>query len=157
MTDIFEYIHADHQKVEKLFNQFEKESDEKQMLEIANKISVELLLHSKSEENTFYKAIKADPEYKQEITHAKDEHDKIAQLIEEINSIDTDNEKLKKLVLTLKEEVMHHVKEEEGKLFSDAKKILSAADAKMLKEKMENYKENNFKEITGNLSYQIEI
>jgi hypothetical protein len=139
--DIYDYIKADHHKVANLFKQFEKALSDQQRQEIVEMISLELFIHAKSEENTFYKKIEAHLEYKKDINHGKHEHEDIFKLLEEINAMTTVNEAWKKKVLELKEQVEHHVKEEEGKIFSDAKKIFSEDEAWILKEQMHDDKE----------------
>lgn len=145
--NIYEYIKADHKKVADLFKQFENALSDQQMLEIVDMISLNLYVHAESEQNTFYKAIKAHPQYMEDVNHGTHEHDEILKSIEEINLTLSTKEQWKKKVLELKKQVDHHVKEEEDKIFADAKKIFSESDAWMLKEKMHDYKEKLFEQL----------
>lgn len=150
MIDIYEYIKADHKKVADLFKQFENALTDLQMREIVKMIFLNLSVHAESEQNTFYKAIENHPQYKKDIDHAIHEHDDILKLLTEINSMSEVNASWKKRVLELKNQVEHHVKDEEGNIFSDAKKIFSHGEAWMLKEKMHDYKEKLFEKMAEN-------
>ncbi|MFC3909424.1 hemerythrin domain-containing protein [Legionella dresdenensis] len=132
--DIYEYLKMDHDKVNHLFTLFEKTSSKKRQHEIVAMIFQELMVHAHSEQETFYKVLLQYPETREVSLHGEKEHQEIERQITIINnSLDKHyvNE-----VLKLKEIVQHHVKEEEGKIFNKAKKVISEQEAIVLKEKM---------------------
>lgn len=132
--DIFDYLKMDHAKVAHLFKLFENTKSTKRQQEIVSLISQELLLHAHSEQETFYKALLQYPETKDLALHGEKEHEEIEAQISALKDPSASHWKQK--VLNLKEIVQHHVKEEEGTIFKQAKKVLSAKEAMILKEKM---------------------
>lgn len=132
--DIYEYLKMDHAKVDHLFKLFEGAKSEKRQHEIFNLISQELLVHAHAEQETFYKVLAQFPETKDVAQHGKKEHEEIEEQIKTINQ--SKGAKWKNEVLKLKDIVKHHVKEEEGKIFRKAKRVLPEKEAIIIKEKM---------------------
>jgi hemerythrin superfamily protein len=132
--DIYDYLKMDHKKVDHLFKLFEKSKIEQRQKEIVALISKELLVHARSEQETFYKELAKYPASNEVATHGKKEH---AEIEEQLNNINKANKKnWHQEVIALKELVQHHVSEEEGKIFRKARQVLSDKMAVILKEKM---------------------
>lgn len=138
--DIYDYLKQDHQKVAHLFKQFQKTEDAQYQKEIAKMLVAELTVHALSEEKTFYKELKKHDESEDEAIHAKKEHDELLKLAKTIGKRGKSNQGLTQKIKKLKEMLDHHVREEEGKMFRKAKKVLSEHQAVILKERMHDYK-----------------
>lgn len=110
--DATHILASDHRTVEDLFEKFEKASGAGRKAEIANRICTELKVHTLIEEEIFYPALegKVDDDLLKE---AYVEHDGAKQLINEIEAGSPDEEFYDAKVTVLKEQVEHHVKEEE--------------------------------------------
>jgi len=82
--------------------------------------------HSMLEEEIFYPAVKkARSEHvKDEVSEAYEEHKQIKSLLAQVSSITPADETYDMKIKVLKEDVEHHVKEEEGEMFPDAKRFL---------------------------------
>ncbi|HEV7310947.1 hemerythrin domain-containing protein [Sphingopyxis sp.] len=135
-TDATHILTADHRAVEKLFAQFEREDSRADKGKIANQICTELKIHAQLEEEIFYPALegKIDDDLLKE---AYVEHDGAKMLINEIVAADADDEFFDAKVTVLKEEIEHHVKEEEkqhGNMFQQAR--AAAIDLHALVERM---------------------
>lgn len=139
--DIFEYLHADHEKVSKLFKQFEDSNSSQRKKEIIQFLSIELLKHARAEQTIFYTTLKQYEESKEEAEHGWKEHHEIEEQIKTIFDKISANEAFTKPVKTLKDLVDHHVKDEEGPLFRKAKKVLSEKEIFDLKEKVHQCKQ----------------
>lgn len=140
--DIYDYLKMDHDHVDKLFKQFEKSKIPARQVQIVTLIAQELLVHAKSEQETFYKALEPHFESRPEVLHGKKEHAEIeAQIVEVLDSKNTGSGWHKK-VEKLKELVQHHVKDEESSIFKEAKKVLSENEAYELKEQMHYLKQD---------------
>ncbi|HRD70102.1 MAG TPA: hemerythrin domain-containing protein [Legionella sp.] len=140
--DIYDYLKMDHDKVARLFKQFNKTEINVRKQQIMEWIAQELLVHAKSEQDTFYKALLSHSLSKEDASHGKKEHKEIEDQIHAImNSKDHGASWIKK-VEKLQEIVEHHVKEEEHKLFKEAKKVLSEEEAYNLKEHMHYLKQD---------------
>ena len=111
-TDATHILAADHRKVEQLFSKYEGASGAERKRAIAGQICTELKVHAQIEEEIFYPALegKIDEDLLKE---AYVEHDGAKVLINEIAEGSPDEEFYDAKVTVLKEEIEHHVKEEE--------------------------------------------
>ena len=102
-----------------------KQDDEKKQ-SIFDQIKDALTVHATIEEEIFYPAVKKAREehVKDEVREAYEEHQQIKNLLAQIASIAPDDESWDMKIKVLKEDVEHHVKEEEGEMFPDARKFL---------------------------------
>ena len=122
--DAIALLKADHRAVEELFAEFEKASGDGRKQKIAEEICLELSVHAAIEEEIFYPACegKVDEEL---IAEAYVEHDGAKVLIAEIEAGQPSDEFYDAKVTVLKEQIEHHVEEEEKRLeglFSQARK-----------------------------------
>ena len=135
----------DHDTVKALFKQFEDAGDTayKTKQAIFETIKSELLIHMDIEESIFYPTVKAQPseELKDEIREADEEHHVAKLLLAEISKMKPEDEQYDAKVTVLKENIEHHVEEEEGELFPNTKKRISKELLEQLGEEMEERKE----------------
>jgi hypothetical protein len=111
-TDAIALLKADHREVEALFEQFEKAGGDGKKQQIANKICMELKIHTMIEEEIFYPAFRgkiADDT----LDEAYVEHDGAKVLINDISASGLDQDFYDAKVKVLSEEIKHHVHEEE--------------------------------------------
>jgi hemerythrin superfamily protein len=123
-TDAIALLKADHREVEDLFEQFEKASGDGRKQKLAREICRQLIVHSKIEEEIFYPACDGKVE-EDLLAEAYVEHDAAKVLIAEIEDGEPSDEFYDAKVKVLKEEIEHHVEEEEKRmegLFSQARK-----------------------------------
>ncbi len=134
----------DHDAVKKLFEQFEAAGDAAYRTKqaIFETIRSELLVHMDIEESIFYPTVKSQPseELKDEIREADEEHHVAKLLMEEISRMKPEDEQYDAKVTVLKENIEHHVKEEEGELFPNTRKRLTKEMLEQLGEEMEERK-----------------
>ena len=126
VTDALKLLKADHDKVKKLFKEFDKLVEEngsaKQKGALAQEICHELTVHARIEEEAFYPALRKGIEKDDLVDEALVEHATVKDLIEQISSASRKNGMYDAKVKVLGEYVSHHVKEEESEIFSEAKK-----------------------------------
>ena len=110
--DAIALLKEDHRKVEELFEQFEKAKGEGRKEKLALEICKELTIHTIIEEEIFYPSIegKVDEDLLKE---SFVEHDAAKVLIAEIEAGGPSDEYYDAKVKVLKEEIEHHVEEEE--------------------------------------------
>jgi hemerythrin superfamily protein len=127
--DAIGLLKADHAAVKTLFAQEEKLSkrDGEKKVAVFNEINAALEVHATIEEEIFYPAVKkARSEHvKDEVREGYEEHKQIKTLLGEIASIMPADESYDMKIKVLKEDVEHHVKDEEGEMFPDAEQFLS--------------------------------
>lgn len=114
----------DHEKVKKLFKEFEKLSkkNDASKVEIANQICMELTVHALAEEEVFYPVARRAISDNDMMNEADVEHDSAKDLIAQIQSMSSNDEMYDAKVTVLGEYIDHHVKEEENEMFPKVRK-----------------------------------
>ena len=121
--DAIALLKEDHRKVEDLFEQFEKAKGDGRKEKLALQICKELTIHTMLEEEIFYPACEGKVE-EDLLKESFVEHDAAKVLVAEIEGGEPSDEFYDAKVKVLKEEIEHHVEEEErGKsgLFAQAR------------------------------------
>ena len=129
--DAIALLKSDHRKVEELFEQFENASGKARKEKIAHQICTELKIHAQIEEEIFYPACEGKIE-EDLLAEAYVEHDGAKVLINEIEAGSADEQFYDAKVKVLKEQIEHHVEEEEKRMegmFSQARKAGLDMDA----------------------------
>jgi hemerythrin superfamily protein len=124
--DAVALLKADHKAVKKLFAREEKAIKAEMKTALFEQIRNELTVHATIEEEIFYPAVKKarSAHMKDEVLEAYEEHKQVKILLAEIAEITPADESYDMKIKVLKEDVEHHVKEEEGEMFPDARKYL---------------------------------
>jgi hemerythrin superfamily protein len=122
--DALALLKSDHQQVSKLFAQAEKNEAEQEG--IFAEINAALTVHATIEEEIFYPAVKKakSEQAKDEVLEALAEHKQIKALLAELSGMPGEDESFAMKLKVLKEDVEHHVEEEQNEMFPDAKKFL---------------------------------
>jgi hemerythrin superfamily protein len=138
----FQLLKEDHQKVSGLFQQIEPTTEraEKTRTELFAKLHEELDVHAQIEEKIFYPAIKQAAETREIVLEGFEEHHVVKMLLKELASLPVDTEQWSAKFKVLKENVEHHVEEEEGEMFQKARQVLSEDEINDLGEQMEQLK-----------------
>ena len=105
--------------------------------ELFTQLKTELDIHARIEETIFYPALEKADETRDITLEAFEEHRLVKQLLGELETMAKDSEERTTKFTVLKENVEHHVEEEEGEMFPKAKKVLGESDAETLGERME--------------------
>ena len=129
--DAIALLKQDHRTVEELFERFTSASGAERKRKLAEEICLELSVHAQIEEEIFYPACegKVDEDLLKE---SYVEHDGAKVLIAEIMNGGPDDDYYEAKVKVLREEIEHHVEEEEKRLdglFAQARKAELDMDA----------------------------
>ena len=131
-----------HREVEELFEEFEQagEGAKKTKERLCQQIGDALAVHATIEEKIFY------PESKQENTEellreSVEEHLAVKKLLVDIMKSDLDDPQFEAKITVLKEQVEHHVEEEEKELFPLIAKSCSKEDLEDMGRRMEEMSE----------------
>ena len=112
-----ELLKKDHQKVAGLFKQYESAGDDapSKKEELFRRIKQELDIHARIEEEIYYPAAKQvpDEETRELVAEAAEEHKQVKTLLAELDGMDAEDERFDAKMKVLKEDVEHHVEEEE--------------------------------------------
>jgi iron-sulfur cluster repair protein YtfE (RIC family) len=138
----FELLKQDHEKVSGIFEKLEPTTERalKTREELFTQLKTELDIHAEVEEQIFYPAIKEAEETRDITLEAFEEHAVVKTLLAELEAEAKDTEEWKAKLTVLKENVEHHVEEEEGEMFPKAKKVLSKEQIEELGTEMQEAK-----------------
>ena len=135
----FASLKEDHRKVEKIFAEIldTTERAEKTRKQLFEELYTALNNHAALEETVLYPALE-----KADLTHdlaleAEEEHKVARTLLEELAVEDETTEEWTAKITVLKENIEHHVGEEEEELFRDAEKALTEDELAALEEALE--------------------
>lgn len=132
----FQLLKNDHKIVSGLFDQIESASGQAKA-QLFARLKSELDVHALIEEKVFYPALENKKESREITLEAYEEHKVVKDLLAELaNGSSADDEWDAKLKV-LRENVDHHVEEEEGELFDKANDVLSDDDLERIGEEME--------------------
>lgn len=112
----------DHRKVEVLFKEILDNTDPQDDTGIFHQLKADLTAHSIAEEESVYIRFQGLDEMKGLMADAKQEHEEIRTLLDEITDVLDDREQFLDKIDDLQQLVKHHVDEEEGKVFPLIKK-----------------------------------
>jgi iron-sulfur cluster repair protein YtfE (RIC family) len=137
--DPFELLKKDHETVAKLFDRIEAASG-KAKLNLFRQIKRELEMHTHIEETIFYPAIEQAKETRALTLEAYEEHKVVKELLGELDSAASISDEWKAKLTVLRENVEHHVDEEENELFDKASDVLTGEEAERLGDRMRDEK-----------------
>jgi hemerythrin superfamily protein len=147
-------LEQQHREVEELFEEFESAGDRAQKTKerVCRELSDQLAMHAEIEEKLFY------PESKQENTEevlreSVEEHLSMKRILADLLEIGPEDEQFDAKMSVLKEQVEHHVEEEEKELFPKVRKSLSKEELEDLGDRMKQMFERL--EAQGNASAKI--
>ena len=135
-----ELLIADHQKVAQLFEQAEATENDKQKQKLFAQIKSELEVHTHIEEKIFYPALREHEELKDIVLEAFEEHKQVKTLLQEIESLADGSEKFDAKLKVMKENVEHHVEEEEGEMFPQVEELMDEEQLEQPGKEMETSK-----------------
>lgn len=116
---------SQHREVDELFEELEATGDDakKAQERLCGEISDALAVHSEIEEKIFYPEAKdASPELEELLRESVEEHLSVKRLVADIMERGVDDENFRARMKVLKDQVRHHVAEEEHDLFPEVKR-----------------------------------
>ena len=145
--DAFELLKKDHEKVSGIFEKLEPTTERgvKTREELFTQLKQELDIHAQIEEQILYPVLKEADETHDITLEAFEEHNVVKQLLAELEELPKDDETWEAKLTVLKENVEHHVEEEEGEMFKKARKVLSSEQIEALGARLEAAKQEQKK------------
>jgi hemerythrin superfamily protein len=136
--DAIQLLKDDHKKVEKIFSDLESKRDDRRAL--FPELDRELTIHAEIEEKVFYPAAREAAPTRDLVLESIEEHKQIKMVLADLEKTDMRTAEWAADLKVLKEDVMHHVGEEENDLFPKVKAILSKEQLEDLGSRMEELK-----------------
>jgi hemerythrin-like domain-containing protein len=136
--DALTMLEHDHRRLETLLAQGEDTSDRavKARATLLDTITHELKIHELIEERVLYPALKTHAEAKDTVLEGYQEHHVADVLVEELHALPPDDERWAAKFKVLKENIEHHIEEEEGEMFRIARSVFSREERERLGERM---------------------
>jgi hypothetical protein len=138
-TEATTLLKADHERVARLFEQFEQAREPKRKQQVFREIKVALEVHTALEEEIFYREadIHGPQKMHQLLEEARGEHAKVKELIRGADGRDPASGEFDAGVAAIQGAVEHHVKEEEGEMFPQIRTTFSRDELLDLGRRME--------------------
>jgi predicted DNA-binding protein len=136
--DAIALLKADHDKVKKLLAELETTTERgiKTRAELFSTIKGELTVHEIIEEEIFYPELKAHPKAKDIVLEGFQEHHVVDLLMKELEELDVTDETWGAKAIVMKENIEHHIEEEEGEMFKTARAVFDKAELDALGDRM---------------------
>lgn len=141
--DVYKLLRQDHQTVKAIFKELEETTERalKKRQSLFSELKLELTVHALAEEKFLYPLLKDADESHELALEAVEEHKVVKKLLKELENGDMGTEEWAAKLKVLQENVEHHVEEEEGELFKQAKKVIDADTAEQIAAEIEAFKE----------------
>ncbi len=145
--NVFTLLKTDHKKVAGILEKIDQTTERgvKTREELFAQVKTELDVHTHIEETIFYPELEKADETHDITLEAFEEHRLVKQLLAELDKMDKGDEQWTARFTVLKENIEHHVEEEETDMFPKAKKVLGDERAEELGTRMEAAKKQELK------------
>ena len=139
----------DHRAVKKLLSELETTTERgvKTRAELFSTIKGELTLHEIVEEEIFYPELKSHPKAKEIVLEGYEEHNVVDKLMKELEELPVEHETWGAKAKVMKENIEHHIEEEEGEMFTKARQVFDADELEDLGTRMEKRKQTAGREL----------
>jgi hypothetical protein len=138
-TDLLKH---DHEKVKKLMNEIDSTTERgvKTRDELFTRFKQEMTVHERIEEEIFYPQLTEQAKTKDIALEGYEEHHVVDMVMAELDDVPYDDERWGAKFTVMKENVEHHIEEEEGEMFKLARQALEKDELEELGERMEAMK-----------------
>jgi Hemerythrin HHE cation binding domain len=139
----------DHDRMKKLLNELESTTERgvKTRSELFSTIKGELTIHEIIEEEIFYPELRAHPKARDIVLEGYQEHHVVDLVMKELEETPVDDESWGAKAKVMKENVEHHMEEEEGEMFKQARAVFDQAELEDLGGRMEARRESAKQEL----------
>ena len=147
--DALRLLKKDHDKVKGLLADLEATTERAVKTRAGGLATLkhELTVHELIEEEIFYPAMRASAEAKEIVLEAYEEHDVVDAILGELEQTPVQDETWKAKFTVMKENLEHHIDEEEGEMFKQARKLFDERELSELGERMQARKERAMAEM----------
>jgi Hemerythrin HHE cation binding domain len=147
--DALQLLKTDHDKMKKLLADGESttERGEKTRTELFATIKGELMVHERIEEEIFYPTLRDHPKARDIVLEGYEEHHVVDEIMGELEALDVTDETWGAKFKVMKENIEHHIEEEEGEMFKQARAVFDREELEDLGTRMEELKTRAAREI----------
>ncbi len=140
--DALALLEADHRRLEGLLERGAKTTGRaaKSRGELFRTLESELNMHELIEEKILYPALRAHPDARDIVLEGFEEHHVADLLLKELRDLDRGDEQWGAKFKVLKENLEHHIQEEEGQMFRTARGVFSRDELQAMGDRMRTMK-----------------
>ncbi len=141
-VDAISLLKDDHEKMKKMLDEGEKTTERgvKTRQDLLARIKRDLTAHEVIEEEIFYPALKEHPKAREIVLEAYEEHGVVDTIMSEIEQTPFEDEVWGAKFKVMKENIEHHIEEEETDMFVKARSVFDAEELRRLGTLMEERK-----------------
>jgi hemerythrin superfamily protein len=136
--NVLTLLKEDHGRIKRMLEEGEHttERGEKTRTELFERLKETLTAHESMEEEVLYPALKKHPKAKDLTLEAYEEHHVVDLVLEELEKTPVDDEQWGAKFKVAKENIEHHIEEEEGEMFRDIRELFSTDEQEAMGAKM---------------------
>ncbi len=141
--DALELLKTDHDRMKELLTRGEETTEraEKGRTELFATIKRELTIHEQIEEEIFYPALRDHPNARDIVLEGYEEHHVVDTILGEMERVPVTDETWTAKFKVAKENIEHHIQEEESEMFSAARKVFDRDELEQLGTRMAELKQ----------------
>jgi hemerythrin-like domain-containing protein len=141
--DAMKLLEEDHRKVKRLLDEGDKTTEQatKRRTELLTELVTNLQIHETIEEEIFYPALEEHAKTKEIALEGYEEHHAVDNIVAELLALDPSDETWSAKFTVMKENIEHHIEEEEGEMFKKARQALDDDELSEIADMMESRRE----------------
>ncbi len=140
--DALTLLKSDHDRVKKMLEEGESTTERgvKTRTELMQTLKREMVIHERIEEEIFYPALKEHPKAREIVLEGYEEHHVVDEIMGELEMTDVSDETWGAKFKVMKENIEHHIEEEEGEMFKNARQVFDRSELEELGARMSELK-----------------
>jgi len=141
-VDALALLKRDHDQFKKMLKDLDDTADRaiKTRQNLFERLKFSLTVHEQMEEAVLYPALKEHAETKEIVLEAYEEHDVVDTILEELEQTPFDDETWHAKLTVMRENLLHHIQEEEDEMFGQVRRLFDKATLESLGEQMRTIK-----------------
>jgi len=141
-VDALTLLKKDHDEVKKMLKDLDDTTDRaiKSRQNLFERLKFSLTVHEQMEEAVLYPALKEHAETMEIVLEAYEEHDVVDTIVGELEQTPFDDETWHAKLTVMRENLLHHIQEEEDEMFGQVRRLFDKATLESLGEQMRTIK-----------------
>jgi hypothetical protein len=156
---IYEALSKDHREFERLLDELVEASkaDDDKWKDILDELRRGVIAHAHAEEAVFYNSLRAADQGKDLVRHSYTEHAMAETELRSLGAAKLIDANWTTMMEKLKEDLEHHIEEEESRIYGEGYKVFSEEEAIQLGTAFERMKAENMKDGDSMVASTIEL
>jgi iron-sulfur cluster repair protein YtfE (RIC family) len=135
--DALRLLAEDHNAVKELLEKLHSSSeDHATRVRLFERVRADMEVHEAIEEEIFYPELKQHPKARAVVLEGYEEHNVVDSLMGELSRLPVEDERWEPKLTVMKENIEHHISEEEEEMFDKARAVFDDRELESLGERM---------------------